>query len=98
MIRFAALLLLLMGPGGAAAQSEPAEYLGDEVCAACHEDLLAAYRQTRHAKLFGAKAPHLAGVQKHPVEAPRGHGHQGKGQPRHTALGGACGCHFRGPP
>ena len=62
MIRFAALLLLLMGPGGAAAQSEPAEYLGDEVCAACHEDLLAAYRQTRHAKLFGAKAPHLAGV------------------------------------
>jgi len=56
-------VLVLLWSGLAAAQSEPAEYLGDEVCAACHEDLLAAYQKTRHAKLFGSKAPHLAGVQ-----------------------------------
>lgn len=51
------LLLLASGPALGAGP----EYLGDEVCAACHENLQAAYDQTPHARVFASQAPRLAG-------------------------------------
>lgn len=49
------LLYVLFTSVDARAQEEtaaPVGYVGDEVCAACHQDLLAHYKKTPHAKVF----------------------------------------------
>ncbi len=49
-----ALALLLAQSGNEVHAADAPSYLGDAVCAACHENLLGHYNQTLHAKLFTA--------------------------------------------
>ena len=84
------LVLVLVNQSGAQddATERAAEYVGDEVCAACHEGLLGAFNQTVHARVHAKRPEHMDGLQT-ACESCHGPGSQ------HVAQGGGKGAGMR---